>query len=116
MGNPVADFATQYVDEKIEMLTDASATSNREGVMNRDLIFAQANNNTKAWPDLMWISGGNLNPGKCFFYYIKPKYNFKNSPLIIVLYGNLKERYYSMTHPPARPPHLPDMNPTQNTH
>lgn len=38
-------------------------------------IFEAANKNTDIWTKLLWISGGNLNPEKCFYYYLEPHYN-----------------------------------------
>jgi hypothetical protein len=40
-------------------------------------LFNAAKKNTKIWTSLLWLSGGKLNPTKCFHYYIHPKYNFR---------------------------------------
>lgn len=34
-----------------------------------------ANKNTSTWTTLLWLSGGNLNTNKCFYYYIEPHYD-----------------------------------------
>ena len=43
------------------------------------LLFQAGTANTQLWADLLWISGGNLNPSKCFSYFILPKYNFNSN-------------------------------------
>jgi hypothetical protein len=94
-----------------------SHNANKDEAASRNHTFEQANNNTRAWTNLMWTSGGNLNPSKCFYYYIKPQYNFNNRLKIIELNGNPKVRYYSLILPQVRLPHSPDMNPlTQSAH
>jgi hypothetical protein len=77
-GLKLVDHATQYVDDKTEMI-------NTKGLPNinpkhskdqqQSLLFEVANKNTDIWSEILWISGGNLNPEKYFYYYIHPQYN-----------------------------------------
>jgi hypothetical protein len=41
-----------------------------------NLLFENANGNSNLWAELQWISGGDLNHGKCFSYYIDPHYDY----------------------------------------
>jgi hypothetical protein len=47
----------------------------------RDKMFHTANNNTNTWAKLMSTSGGNLNPNKCFWYYIEPTYDYSTQQI-----------------------------------
>jgi hypothetical protein len=38
-----------------------------------------ATTNSQLWADLMWISGGNLQLGKCFYYAFTPTMDFKSN-------------------------------------
>jgi hypothetical protein len=42
-------------------------------------IFQKANENMNIWSTLMWISGGNLNNSKCFYYYSEPYFDLNNT-------------------------------------
>jgi hypothetical protein len=83
--NPISnvtihDHATQYVDDKTDML-------NMQGIINNtnsnsssqpyEHLFNFANKNSNIWAELQWMSGGDLNFNKCFSYYIDPHYNYK---------------------------------------
>jgi hypothetical protein len=46
---------------------------NRQSRNNK--LLTTANHNTDIWARMLWISGGNLNPDKCFFYWLQPEYN-----------------------------------------
>ncbi len=72
------DNATQFVDDKGEMLNAKGAnidiTTPKQ--QQREQLFTATNQNTKTWTDLLWISGGNLVTSKCFFYYIHPSFDY----------------------------------------
>jgi hypothetical protein len=77
-GVEILDHATQYVDDKTEMINvkgiSGCACQHSKG-QQRAMLFEAANKNTNIWAEILWISGGNLNPEKCFYYYLHPKYN-----------------------------------------
>ncbi len=69
-GEAITDFAMQYVDDKTEMTNimglHTLPTKNIK-TQQREYIFEAANKNTDIWTKLLWISGGILNPEKCFY-------------------------------------------------
>jgi hypothetical protein len=76
-GQQITDFATQYLDDKTKMINTKGLNSSNalSKIQTRAELFEAANNNTALWTKLLWISSDNLNPQKCFYYYIEPKYN-----------------------------------------
>jgi hypothetical protein len=48
---------------------------------DREALFKIANKNSNTWASLLWISGGNLNTEKCFYYFLKPRYNFESNSI-----------------------------------
>jgi hypothetical protein len=80
-GDNLMDHATQYVDDKTEMVNargiNIPMPRNPNATFLLNSIFQAASENTKIWSSLLWLSGGNLNPSKCFYYYIHLKYNFR---------------------------------------
>ncbi len=74
------DHATQYVDDKTNMLNlqgiDTN-THNHSDQQPHERLFDYANKNSNIWDELQWISGGDLNYNKCFSYYIDPHYDYK---------------------------------------
>jgi hypothetical protein len=80
-GQTIQDHTTQYVDDKTEMLNINGLHNhmprNPNSTYKRERLFEAATTNTKIWSSLLWLSGGNLNSSKCFYYYIQPRYNFK---------------------------------------
>jgi hypothetical protein len=78
---PIHDHATQYVDDKTEMLNLEGANINPNKPTKvtdeeREQLFHIANLNSDKWIRILWISGGNLNVEKCFYYYLQPSFNF----------------------------------------
>jgi hypothetical protein len=75
----IRDHATQYVDDKTDMvnlqgiLTPESTPNTKD---DHKLLFEAANQNSNIWAELQWISGGDLNQSKCFCYYIDPWYDY----------------------------------------
>jgi len=49
--------------------------------MTPPLLIPTATENAQKWADLMWMSGGNLNLEKCFFYAFQPSINFKSNTI-----------------------------------
>ncbi len=78
----IQDHATQYVDDKTDML-------NLQGIMDNDdltqkpyeKLVEHANKNSNIWAELQWISGGDLNYNKCFSYLIDPHYDYKSDSI-----------------------------------
>jgi len=44
-------------------------------------LMQLASQSAQTWANLMWMSGGNLNLGKCFFYAFTPSINYKSSTI-----------------------------------
>jgi hypothetical protein len=81
-GETIEDIATQYVDDKTDMLNDKGAGIPHQRNItshNREQMFNNATSNSNTWASLLWISGGKLNTDKCFYYYLQPKFNFTNN-------------------------------------
>jgi hypothetical protein len=79
------DHATQYVDDKTDMLNLQGININPHDSPERqhyEQLFDHANKNSNIWAELQWISGGDLNYNKCFNYYIDPYYDYNT--------GNIK--------------------------
>jgi hypothetical protein len=79
-GQSICDHATQYVDDKTEMLNANGTPMPLDNPIKispeeRAYLFQIANLNTDKWTRILWISGGNLNLNKCFYYYLQPSYN-----------------------------------------
>jgi hypothetical protein len=76
----ITDKAINYVDDKTQLLNPAGAripTTIPNSVSETEELVTHAISNTTLWNDIMWMSGGNLNPSKCFYYSFCPAYNFK---------------------------------------
>jgi hypothetical protein len=85
-GAQLMEFATQFVDDKTEMVNLQGATitpSCRSNITaeERVQLFQTATDNSTKWASLLWMSGGNLNLSKCYYYYIQPKYNFTSQKI-----------------------------------
>jgi hypothetical protein len=81
--NKINEHATQYVDDKMEMCNTDGTGIPAGTVLTkmRDKRLHTANNNTNTWTKLMSTSGGNLNPNKCFWYYIEPTYDYSTQQI-----------------------------------
>jgi hypothetical protein len=104
-GDKIEDKTTQYVDDKSDMLNDIGAgLQHSQHLTSRDRneIFSMATDNSTKWASILWISGGQLNSNKCFYYFLKPKYNFST---------------HSTTYltEPKTPGSISIMNPSTNT-
>jgi len=44
-------------------------------------LMQLASQSAQTWANLMWMSGGNLNLGKCFFYAFTPSINYKSNTI-----------------------------------
>ena len=75
------DHAAQYVDDKTDMLNlqGIITTKYPNSQQSSDTILQHAQRNANIWSSLLWISGGVLNGSKCFFYHIRPIYNFQTN-------------------------------------
>jgi hypothetical protein len=78
------DFATQYVDDKTDMVNIQGITNLHQHTprtTHHSHLFEHANRNSNLWAELQWLSGGDLNHKKCFSYYIDPQYDFKTDKI-----------------------------------
>ncbi len=67
----IQDHATQYVDDKTDMVNLQGTLHNSQPEGNdHEILFECANRNSNIWAKLQWISGGVSNRNKCFSYYI----------------------------------------------
>jgi hypothetical protein len=83
-GSRIEDIATQFVDDKTDMLNDIGAglrQSKHLTERDREQLFTTATNNSNTWASLLWISGGQLNTNKCYYYFLKPKYCFNSQSI-----------------------------------
>jgi hypothetical protein len=53
----------------------------------REKLYMAATENTNIWAQLLWVSGGNLNPNKCCHYYLDPTYSYAKQK---IQYGKQK--------------------------
>jgi hypothetical protein len=92
-GSQKCGCVTQYVDDKAEMINsngiNNSAGDVKSQASNSKPLFQAATENTRIWTSLLWLSGGNLNSSKCFYYYIHPKYNFKQLTIAYLTEKNI---------------------------
>jgi hypothetical protein len=79
-GNVMSDSAVQFVDETSQF-TNSLGCGITEYVhdmqTNTATLFSNAQSNITTWNDFIWLSGGKLNPGKCYFYSFHPSYDHK---------------------------------------
>jgi hypothetical protein len=85
-GHHTTDKATQFADNKTQFLNlQATIPSLSDVHVSENERFASllsaGQKNFHSWADLLWISGGNLNLGKCFTYSILPDYNFSSQKM-----------------------------------
>jgi hypothetical protein len=52
--------------------------NNTEG---KHLLTAATETNTKIWSEMLWLLGGNLNWGKCFYYYLESTVNYTSGTI-----------------------------------
>ncbi len=76
-GQKITEHATQYVDDKTETanINELQQHVQNDSTKQRDSLFAAANENSNLWANILWTSGGSLNPNKCFCYYLDPTFN-----------------------------------------
>jgi hypothetical protein len=82
-GSIVTDYSVQFVDDTSQFLNILGATNHTipDQNMTPPLLIPTATENAQKWADLMWMSGGNLNLEKCFFYAFQPSINFKSNTI-----------------------------------
>jgi hypothetical protein len=82
--------ATQFVDDKAEMINVHDVEGTGENITKAELrekLYMVATEYTNIWAQLLWVSGGNLNPNKCFHYYLDPTYSYTKQK---IQYGKQK--------------------------
>jgi hypothetical protein len=63
----IHDKATQYIDDKTDLLNDIGAgLKSRPHISqnDREALFNEATSNSSHWASILWISGGSLNTSK----------------------------------------------------
>lgn len=71
-GSQIEDIATQYVDDKTNMIDDIGAALHQKRYLtdhNKTHLFNTATNNSNTWASLLWISGRQLYTSKCYYYF-----------------------------------------------
>jgi len=81
-GRTVTDHGVQFVDNTSQFLNVQGASLNST---SRDIdpsnLAALATNNAQAWSDCMWISGGQLNLDKFFYYAFNHTMDYKSNSI-----------------------------------
>lgn len=83
-GSKVSDIATQYVDDKTDLINDIGTGLRKSPHLSnadRRSLFDKATSNANTWAALLWTSGGDLNASKCFYDYLQPKCNFQTQTI-----------------------------------
>jgi len=82
-GSIVTDHSVQYVDDTSQFLNNKGAMNHipPEQEITQLNLIQLASQNAQTWANLMWMSGGNLNLGKCFFYAFTPSINYKSNTI-----------------------------------
>lgn len=94
----ITDFAIQYVDDTSQYVNN---TNSNEKHLEKTL--SQASEKKQLWADLLWVSGGNLNLGKCYYYAFQPIVDFKRNTITC---KNLDSQSpISITNPATGRPH-----------
>jgi hypothetical protein len=81
-GNIITDKTVQYVDDTSQLVNAMGA-----GITSTDthevshLLHQTASKNSKIWADCMWVSSGDLNSSKCFYYAFEPQLNFNDNKI-----------------------------------
>jgi hypothetical protein len=67
-GQKITEHATQYVDDKTETVNtnELQQPVQNDSTKQRGSLFSAANENSNLWANILWTSGGSLNPNKCF--------------------------------------------------
>jgi hypothetical protein len=79
-GTPILDRAIQCVDNKMQLLNPVGCDLQFDPstiILDSDSLISKATYNSNLWNDIIWLSGGNLNLQKCFYYSFLPTFNFK---------------------------------------
>jgi hypothetical protein len=80
-GSVVSDNLVQYIDDTSQFLNTTYLLLKHPALAvdtSHDLIQV-ALENFQLWVDLMWVLGGNLNLGKCFYFAFHPEIDFKSN-------------------------------------
>jgi hypothetical protein len=69
------DNTSHFLNKKgIKPYTSLSTT-------DRELLASYTSKNAQLWFDLQWVSGGQINLSKCFYYAFKPSINYKSNKI-----------------------------------
>jgi hypothetical protein len=79
----ISTHTLQFVDDTSQFLNCATTSEADLDIAGmKDALFQRANHNAQLWSDLLWVSGGHLHFGKCFFYAFHPVINFKRNSIV----------------------------------
>jgi hypothetical protein len=79
-GCPITDHAVRFVDDMMQFINPSGICMDQDLSSQQDLatsLFTSAQKNITTWNDIIWFSGGKLNPPKCYYFSFIPKYDFK---------------------------------------
>jgi len=75
----ITDSAVQYVDDTSQFVNGNNRHTDDTPHNN---LISMAKANSQTWANLLWVSGGNLNLGKCYYYAFQPRLNYKKNKII----------------------------------
>lgn len=82
MGAYIKTRGLQFVDDTTGFLNGScTLTTLSENTQKQDTLIEKANHNAQLWSNLLWISGGHLQYGKCFYYALIPCVDFKGNTI-----------------------------------
>jgi len=95
-GTYISDHVVQFVDDTTQFI-NALGTIPHQNAQASDTsehsLFTCAQKNVSDWNDLIWFSGGKLQPQKCYYYSFIPWYNFKKLAMSYTNYANMEPLY-----------------------
>jgi hypothetical protein len=81
-GKEIVDHAVQFVDDSSQFLNYKGINLSESTTLHGSDLQSCASHNAQTWSDLLWVSGGQLNLGKCYYYAFKPSLNYKSNKII----------------------------------
>jgi hypothetical protein len=75
-GTEAVDFGVQFVDNTSQFLNKRGIQPSPSlSLSDNEFLASYASKNAQLWSDLQWVSGGQINLSKCFYYAFKPSIN-----------------------------------------
>jgi hypothetical protein len=81
---PIEDKTVQYVDDTSQFIKKPTQDSNIPLTANETEtnLHQYASHNANLWSECLWLSGGQLNSNKCYFYAFCPYINYKTNKIM----------------------------------